>query len=207
MRQRGGLAKLGREVAVSSVAKQSPPDEEPVAQTRLFGELAPVKRRVPLFKIERTVLETHRLCQAGQLDLARGFRPEALWTSVRQSRLVESVLLRMPLPAIYVAEALDGSMRLIDGLERLTSLSRFFGGELSLNGLPLLPELNGNRFRDLEIRMRRRYEDTLLTVVMLGAAADRRLVLDVFDRMNAWKPLGPEEARGFLDAQTSGRSG
>jgi hypothetical protein len=89
-------------------------------------------------------------------------------------------------------------------LERLTALSRFVDEDLVLAKLTLLPELDGKRIQDLESRMRRRFEDAPLSLMMLGAAADRALVVDIFDRLNVWKPLGVEEVRGFLDAQRSG---
>jgi hypothetical protein len=179
----------------------APDAGEPSGRRAVFGAESPVGRRVPIFKVEHTILELHRRRAAATLDLRRAFRPEVVWPAGAQSRLVESVLLRMPLPAIHVAETRDGVMHLVDGLQRLTSLFRFLDGELALAGLSLLPELDGARFQDLEIRMRRRYQDTLLTVMVLGVMADRRLVVEVFDRMNAWAPLREDEVRGFLAMQ------
>ncbi|HSN99450.1 MAG TPA: hypothetical protein VLS89_14240, partial [Candidatus Nanopelagicales bacterium] len=87
-------------------------------------------------------------------------------------------------------------MRIIDGLQRLRALFSFLEGKLALTGLRLLPELNGRRFPKLEIRMRRRYEDAPLTVMILGSGADPRLAAEVFDRLNARAPLGDGEAQG-----------
>lgn len=175
--------------------------DEPSGRRAIFAGEAPVKRRVPLLEQARTILELRKRKEAGTLDLRRVFRPEVVWSPEAQSRLVESVLLRIPLPAILVAEGRDGSLRIVDGLQRLTSLFQFLDGDIALVGLRLLPELDGKRFRDLEIRMRRRFEDTTITVTMLGSGADRRLVADLFDRMNAWAPLSVEEAREVLGAQ------
>ena len=140
------------------------------------------------------------------LDLGRAFRSQPVWSRATQSRLIESVLLRIPMPAIYVAEALDGSTRIIDGLQRLDSLFRFLDGELALEGLQHLPELNGKRFQGLENKMKRRYEDALLTVMILGADADPLLAADLFDRMNLWKPLHAEEVRCFRGTLGPNRS-
>ncbi len=65
-------------------------------------------------------------------------------------------------------------MHLIDGLQRLTSLFRFLDGDLALTGLSIVPDLDGARFSDLAVRMRRRYQDTVLTVMVLGADGGSR---------------------------------
>jgi Protein of unknown function DUF262 len=198
----------------TAVPKPSPSGAEPAANRSTpsvrRGSLAdekPMSRRVPILKLERSILEMHRRKAASTLDLRRGFRSDLAWSSVAQSRLVESVLLRIPLPAIHVAEARDGSMRIIDGLQRLTSLFRFLEGNLALEKLGLLPELDDKRFRDLDIRMRRRYEDSPLTVMILGAGADPSLAVDLYNRMNSWAPLREDEARGLLGAQDLERDG
>jgi hypothetical protein len=161
-----------------------------------FAGKAFESRRVPILKIERSLLDLHRRVAAGTLDLDRPFRPGLIWPQDIQARLVESVLLRLPLPPVHVAEARDGSMRIIDGLQRLSSLFAFLEGKLPLTGLRFLPELEGKRFPALPIRMRRRYEDASLTVMILGSDAPAELVADVFDRMNAWAPLRDGELPG-----------
>jgi len=180
----------------SSGGDAEPSAGEPSGRRAIFADEAPVKRRVPILELERTILELYRRREAGTLDLRRPFRPDVVWSPTAQSRLIESVLLRIPLPAIHVAESRDGSLRIIDGLQRVVSLFRFLEGELLLEGLELLPELDGKRFRDLEVRMRRRYEDARLTVMMLGSGADPGLIVELFDRMNAWAPLRDDEVIG-----------
>lgn len=163
--------------------------------------------RFPIFKQELRILDLDRRREKGMLDLHRAFRSQLVWSRDAQSRLIESVLLRIPIPPLYVAEALDGRTRVIDGLQRLDSLFRFLSGELVLEGLRLLPELDGKRFRGLENKVRRRYEDTPLTVMILAANADPILAVDLFDRMNLWKPLRADEVRRFCDDLGSERSG
>ena len=203
MRCRAASATLGREMGRTRAAPEADSSGEanagavvPPGQRELFAGKPLTTRRVPILKLERTVLDLHRRLTAGTLDLRRPFRPDVVWPPAAQARLVESVLLRIPLPPIHVVEARDGSMRLIDGLQRLSALFGFLEGKLALTGLRLLPELEGKRFPDLEIRMRRRYEDAPLTVMVLQSGADPGLVVDLFNRMNAWAPLRDDEVQG-----------
>jgi hypothetical protein len=152
-------------------------------------------RRIPIMRIDRSLLDLHRSCAAGTLDLRRPFRCDVVWRLDAQARLVESVLLRFPLPPVHIAESRNGGMHLIDGLQRLSSLFAFLEGQIALTELRLLPELNGKRFAALPIRLRRRYEDTLLTVMVLGSDADPALLVEVYNRMNAWAPLRDGEAQ------------
>ncbi len=168
----------------------------PSVQGPLFGGEALENRRIPILKIEQTILDLRRRLAAGTLDLRRQFRPDLVWPLEAQARLVESVLLRFPLPPVHVAEARDGSIRIIDGLQRLSSLLGFLEGNFALSGLRVLPELQGKRFPNMPIRLRRRYEDTSLTVMLLRSGADPGLEAEVFDRMNAWAPLRDGEVPG-----------
>ncbi|MGD0586545.1 MAG: DUF262 domain-containing protein, partial [Oryzomonas sp.] len=91
-----------------------------------------------------------------QPDYQRLFR----WSVEQRSRLIESILLELPIPEIYIIENEDGVFELIDGLQRLSTVIQFIKPEvlsyekLELNGCDLIPELNGMTFDDLSLRLK-----------------------------------------------------
>ena len=86
------------------------------------------------------------------LDMSPGFqRKGGIWTDGAQSRLIESMLIRIPIPALYVDATDDDRWLIVDGLQRLTALHRFMTtGELKLQGLEFLTTLENRRFVELE---------------------------------------------------------
>ena len=81
---------------------------------------------------QRTVGEVVRRIRADRYDLNPDFQREFLWSIEKQSRLVESCLMRIPLPVFYVAEARDGRIIVVDGLQRLSTFKRFLDNEFRL---------------------------------------------------------------------------
>ena len=113
-----------------------------------------------------------RLC-SGALNLQPDFQRKAgIWNAVNQSRLIESLLLRIPLPSFYVSQTENEDWEVVDGVQRLTAISRFVpsneaqptGGPLTLTGLHYLRrEFDGKRFSDLPPRLARRIRETEFT--------------------------------------------
>src|SRR5512135_3043495 len=105
-----------------------------------------------------------------------------------QSKLIESCLMRIPLPVFYVAEARDGKIIVVDGLQRLRTLQRYLNNEFALTGFAVDKEtakwnlLEKKRFRDLPINLQERIEDTPLIFYIVDAKAPERARLDIFDR-------------------------
>ena len=115
------------------------------------------------------------------------FQREFVWNSEKQSKLIESCVMRIPLPVFYVAEANDGRIIVVDGLQRLTTFVRFLSNELRLSRL--LKEgqigsagssLEGKTFEELSLNLRERVLDTQLTMYILDAKAPERARLDIF---------------------------
>ena len=96
----------------------------------------------------RTVRDVlHRIDQ-GRYVMDPDFQRDFIWPEDKQSKLIESVVMRIPLPVFYMAEDSEGRMVVVDGLQRLSTFKRFSGGELKLQ-LSDRPELDGKRFSDL----------------------------------------------------------
>jgi hypothetical protein len=154
---------------------------------------------------QRTVGEVVRRIRAGRYDLNPDFQREFLWPQDKQSRLIESCLMRLPLPVFYVAEAPDGKIVVVDGLQRLSTFRRFLDNELRLR-FPVSDEdnsatmhaLQGLRFQDLPLNLQERVEDTQLTLYVLDAKAPDRAKLDIFERVNSGEPLTRQQMRNCL---------
>jgi hypothetical protein len=150
----------------------------------------------------RTVQEVVRRIKAGRYQLDPEFQRDFVWPIEKQSRLIESCVMRIPLPVFYVAEALDGRIAVVDGLQRLTTFSRFLGNEFSLSlkaaqDRPQHP-LHGQKFDDLPVSLKERIEDTQLTLYILDAKAPERAKLDIFERVNNGVPLSRQQMRNCL---------
>lgn len=144
----------------------------------------------------RTVHDVLRRIDKGQFVLDPDFQRAFVWDTERQSRLIESVLLRIPLPVMYLAENLDGKLVVVDGLQRLTTFQRFVGNKLRLDLDN--PELRGKRFSELEMRLQNRIEDTNLVLYVVDAKVPERVRLDIFERVNGGVPLTRQQMRNCL---------
>jgi transcriptional regulator with XRE-family HTH domain len=151
---------------------------------------------------QRTVTEVVKRINASRYDLNPEFQRDFVWPVDKQSRLIESCIMRIPLPVLYVAEAPDGRIIVVDGLQRLTTFKRFLGNEFKLT----FPEsedskphpLQGVDYKHLDLKLQERVEDTQLTLYILDSKAPERAKLDIFDRVNSGEPLSRQQMRNCL---------
>ncbi len=101
----------------------------------------------------------------------------------RASRFIESCLMRIPLPACYLAENEDNKHLVIDGVQRITTIKKFFNDEFELEGLTIYPELNGEKFSDLGI-LKSELESTTIRCVVLRKENPKELINEIFARLN-----------------------
>ena len=151
----------------------------------------------------RTIGEVVKRIRAKRYDLNPDFQRDFVWPADKQSRLIESCLMRIPLPVLYVAEDKDGMIIVVDGLQRLSTFRRFLDNELKLSFSKIGEEdpkhpLEGKYFKDLELKLQERVEDTQLTLYILDAKAPERARLDVFERVNGGEPLTRQQMRNCL---------
>ncbi|MFN3501115.1 MAG: DUF262 domain-containing protein [Allorhizobium sp.] len=152
---------------------------------------------------QRTVGEVVGRIQKNRYILDPDFQRDFVWPNAKQSKLIESCVMRIPLPVFYVAEAKDGRIIVVDGLQRLTTFARFLNGDLRLTGLAAdensgSHELDGKRFDDLPINLQERVSDTQLTMYILDAKAPERARLDIFERVNSGAVLTRQQMRNAL---------
>jgi hypothetical protein len=126
-------------------------------------------------------------------DFQRGF----IWPLDKQSKLIESVLMRIPLPVFYLAEDDKGRMIVVDGLQRLSTFQSFVDNKLKLK-LPNQEELNGKFFKDLSPKLQNRVEDCNLILYLIDVKAPEQAKLDIFERVNGGVPLTRQQMRNCL---------
>ena len=145
----------------------------------------------------RTVHDVLRRINSGQFVMDPDFQRDFIWDRGKQSRLIESVLMRIPLPVFYLAEDEQGRMIVVDGLQRLSTFQRFANDELRLQ-LAEQPELNGMNFKDLAPKLQNRFEDCNLTLYVIDSKAPEQTRLDIFERVNGGVPLTRQQMRNCL---------
>jgi hypothetical protein len=128
---------------------------------------------------------------SGAIDLQPDFqRRWGIWSVRRQSRLIESLLLRIPLPTFYAAEDVNENWEVVDGIQRLSTIARFIQPELlhgegfALEGLEYLHEFEGRYCAGLSARLQRRLRETELVVHLIRHGTPLGVKFNIFARIN-----------------------
>ena len=120
-----------------------------------------------------------------EIDLAPDFqRMRGIWDIRRKSQLVESIMLKIPIPVFYVAEDREENWLVVDGIQRMTTINDYVTGEFSLDKLEYLTELSRKRYADLSRPMRRRIDETELVINVMEADTPPDVMFNVFRRIN-----------------------
>ncbi|RUR78298.1 DUF262 domain-containing protein [Chlorogloeopsis fritschii PCC 9212] len=113
------------------------------------------------------------------------YQREIAWDEERQSKFIESVLLGLPIPYIFVADVREEArLEIIDGTQRIRTLAEFLNDKLILSGLKKLEKLNGFIFTDLPLARQRRFKRTTIRMIQLTENADEEIRRDIFERIN-----------------------
>lgn len=145
----------------------------------------------------RTVHDVLRRIEKGSFVMDPDFQRDFIWPEDKQSKLIESVLMRIPLPVFYLAENPKGQMVVVDGLQRLSTFQRFVNNEFRLK-LPDQAELNQKKFQDLSPKLQNRVEDCNLILYVIDAKVPIQALLDIFERVNSGLPLTRQQMRNCL---------
>ena len=120
-----------------------------------------------------------------EIDLAPDFQRMAdIWDDERKSRLIESLLLRIPIPVFYVAADKDEKWSVVDGLQRTSTIYTYMAGRFRLTKLEYLTKLNDHHYTDLPRPMQRRISETQLVVNVIEPGTPEEVMFNIFRRIN-----------------------
>jgi len=119
-----------------------------------------------------------------QIILNPDYQRNYVWDNKKASLLIESLLLNVPIPSIYVQQADDGKWDVVDGQQRLKSLLRFYEGEFRLTSLEVFDNFNHKYYSQLEPRIQQLLNDKMLRVVVIFPDSNPTIKYDIFARLN-----------------------
>jgi hypothetical protein len=117
------------------------------------------------------------------------YQRDFTWDKKRQSRFIESVLLGLPIPLVFVAENKDSAWEIVDGSQRIRTLHAFINNDLCLDGLERIDTLNGFLFKNLDVSRQGKFLDISLRMIVLSEEADDEVKRDMFERINRGSDL------------------
>ncbi|MEH3085458.1 MAG: DUF262 domain-containing protein [Xylophilus ampelinus] len=135
------------------------------------------------------------------------YQREMVWSAKQQSRFIESILIRLPVPFIFAADVGEGdragALEIIDGSQRVRTLDNFLSNRLRLQNLVRLTQANGMRFSDLAKPRQLRFKRSTVRVIELTDKADEQARREMFDRLNSGgtKLTSMEVRRGVVDGR------
>lgn len=177
---------------------------------QLQQQLETNRRKVDTDRFDLTVREIVRMSSDGELVRAPAYQRKFRWDEERESILIESLFLGLPVPNLFVASNEDGSWELVDGLQRVTTLVHFLGDDdalrsidkmqpLRLSSLQKLTEFNGHTFRDLPTAIQLQFQKRSIPVITLSDKSDYVVRFDLFERLNRGGIiLTPQEVRACI---------
>ena len=141
----------------------------------------------------------------GVIKLNPEYQRKHRWTEEYSSRLIESLILNIPVPLIYISQDIDvdeevhediARYSVIDGQQRLTAIYNFLTNQSTLVGLEVLDDLNGLKYNQLPPFLIRRLEERTIRCLRIDSTIDSQVKYDIFERLNSGSvKLEPQELR------------
>jgi Protein of unknown function DUF262 len=164
----------------------------------IAGQLTAERKRVDVENFDCTVRELLSMAAKGELKRAPEYQRKFRWDEEKESRFIESVLLGLPVPSIFVATNPDGTWEIVDGLQRISTLIHFVADPekdkllrevnkqfpLKLSSLKKLSHFNKMSHEDLPMPLQMSFAKRMLRVTSLSDKADPDVRFDTFERLN-----------------------
>jgi hypothetical protein len=139
------------------------------------------------------------MVEGGAIDVSPQFQRRDRWNAGKQSALIESFILNIPVPPVYLAEDDLGTFSVIDGKQRITAIAAFLSGHFSLRRVRKLEELDGLKFAELPRPIQQTINLRPLRSVTLLKQSDPDLKYEVFHRLNSYgEILNAQEIRNVI---------
>ena len=164
---------------------------EPVIEPEETGSEEPIvkpwdPKHIRITTKNFTLREIFTQIEDGDLDLAPDFQRSFVWKDSQQIRLIESILLGIPLPAFYFNQDALGAHQVIDGVQRLTTVKLFMSDKLVLDAqrLEYLKVLQGHAYSTIDHATRRRFAGTQIVAHVIEPQTPDEVKYDIFNRVN-----------------------
>ncbi len=161
----------------------------------ILTQLNEQKRKVDFDSFDISVKELVRMIEEGIINIAPDYQRKFRWKEDRQSELIESIFLGLPIPNLFMAANPDGTWEVIDGVQRLSTLVHFFGSDLAkqkihlestlrLTKLEKLTTFNQQTFFELPKTIQLQFTLKPLRIITLSDKSDKTVRFDLFERLN-----------------------
>lgn len=163
---------------------------------KIQEEIEAKRRSVAFDSYDITVKQLYDMLLDGMIDIAPEYQRHFKWDKTRQSALIESLILGIPIPSLFMATNPDSSWEVVDGLQRITSIVNFIGDDaelrkvaieqkpLTITGLEKIESLNGVAYKDLPKSLQFMILTRPLRVTVLNDRSDFGVRYDLFERLN-----------------------
>ncbi|MFE5474844.1 DUF262 domain-containing protein [Nocardia sp. NPDC056541] len=181
------------------VAKNNDTDEA-INDKYVRGEI-----RIVVEQARYQLKQIPNLVQSADYDLQPDFQRRPRWGAEKRSRLIESFIINVPVPPVFLYESELSRFEVMDGKQRLTAIAEFYDDKFALEGLREWAELNGRKYSELPEQVRRGIDRRYLSSIVLlhetakSESEAERLKQLVFERINTGgEDLSPQETRNAL---------
>ena len=169
------------------------PKETPIDDRRLFTQPYDLGIDALLDQIKDKTLHLRPLSERPR------FQRRYIWPNRLASRLIESIVLNVPIPPCYLSQNEEFELDVIDGQQRLFSIHRFLNNQFKLSSLEVLIDLNGKRFFELPRKLQLKIRTHALRCVVITNDSNPEIKFDVFERLNTnTVPLNAQELRNCI---------
>ena len=179
--------------------------EQPLEEEIESIEVSSTKRKVYTEQGDPEIDSLYRKYKDGDLIIQPDFQRHFVWDAKKSSRLIESALLDIPLPVIYLSEEKDGKEYVIDGQQRLTAFFSFIDGrfpdgiDFKLTGLKVFTELNRKSFKEIDRKLQNKIRYCKIRTITFRRESEADLKFEIFERLNTGAvSLNDQELRNCI---------
>ncbi|WP_397443990.1 DUF262 domain-containing protein [Pseudomonas chlororaphis] len=164
--------------------------------SQLQQQLDTERRLVSFDSYDMTIKQIYDMFAAGDIFVPPEYQRQFVWDAVRESELIESVFLGIPVPSLFMATNADATWEIVDGVQRLSTVAHYIGdnsdllesinrkGALELDKLEKLTTLNKQKFEDLPKSVQLMFMTRPIRVTVLNDKSDLSVRFDLFERLN-----------------------
>lgn len=168
-------------------------------------DLPSEKRKIYQENGDLEIESLHGKYKRNRLIVQPDFQRQFVWDAAKASRLIESAILAIPIPVLYISQESDGREYVIDGQQRLTSFFSFIdgkfpdGSDFKLAGLRVYPEYNGKKYQDLSDELQDAVRYYKIRTILFKKESDPDLKFEIFERLNTGSvSLNDQELRNCI---------